>query len=554
MRTNSKRKLKNILGSVSADISGSEELQDEKGQIVGLQGIARHVMERTLVEHEVNKEKHFSEAVIDSLPGIFYVIGEGLSFQLYNKNVLEVTGYTAEEVPQLHALDIICQEDRELVVAMLAEAFTQGIASIEANILTKGGKKIPYYLFGKYVQIGEKEYVLGMGIDITERKIAEAAREESEKNYRLLAENTSDVVSIFDMHWNILWASPSNEKQTGFTPEELKKLRVGKQLSPESLEMTMEMVVTAMEEEKTGLADPDRHKDLELEIYRKDGSAFFMESRFKFIRDGQGKAVGILMQGRDITERKQAEIALQKTVEDLKRSNEELEQFAYVASHDLQEPLRMVSSYVQLLEKRYKDNLDGDAHDFINYAVSGSRRMHNMINDLLSYSRVGTRGKPFKPVEFTEIFNAAMSNLEVAIREAGAVVEHGELPRVIVDEGQMVQVVQNLVGNAVKFHGETPPVVRVDSVRKDGDWVFSVKDNGIGIDPQYFERILLVFKRLHRDEYPGTGIGLSVANRIVQRHNGRIWLESEPGKGTTFYFTIPVREKGEKDLRQSVLR
>ena len=207
----------------------------------------------------------------------------------------------------------------------------------------------------------------------------------------------------------------------------------------------------------------------------------------------------------------------------------------------------MVSSYVQLLEKRYKDKLDPDAHDFIDYAVSGAKRMQNLINDLLSYSRVGTRGKPFMPVDCSEVLYAATSNLEVAIREAGAVIDHDDLPQVIGDEGQLIQVFQNVIGNAVKFHGEEPPRICIDAKLVGDEWVFSVKDNGIGIDPQFFERIFLVFQRLNGTDYPGTGIGLSIARKVVQRHGGRMWLESQPGQGSTFYFTVPIREKGDNE-------
>ena len=232
--------------------------------------------------------------------------------------------------------------------------------------------------------------------------------------------------------------------------------------------------------------------------------------------------------------------------EELKRSNSELEQFAYVASHDLQEPLRMVSSYMALMKRRYEGTLDSDADDFIGFAVDGANRMQTLINDLLTYSRVGTRGKPLTPIDCTSVLEQVLMNLEVAIDESGAVVTHDPLPTVMADDSQLAQVFQNLIGNAIKFRGEEPPHIHIAAEQKSDEWVFSVADNGIGIDPESFDRIFEIFQRLHgRDEYSGTGIGLAVCKKIVERHGGRMWVESEPGKGATFYFTIPaVRTEG----------
>ena len=249
----------------------------------------------------------------------------------------------------------------------------------------------------------------------------------------------------------------------------------------------------------------------------------------------------------EVAERTKAQQSLQESeerlknmVSELERSNAELQRFAYVASHDLQEPLRMVSSYTQLLEKRYKDKLDANAHDFINFAVDGAKRMQNLIDDLLAFSRVGTHGKPFALTNMEDVWQAAVDNLQVAIKKARAKVTHDPLPTLMADEGQLVQLLQNLIGNAIKFHGKELPAVHVSAESKNNEWIFSVGDNGIGIESQYFERIFLVFQRLYREEYPGTGAGLAIAKRIVERHNGRIWLESQPGKGSTFYFSIPV--------------
>ena len=241
----------------------------------------------------------------------------------------------------------------------------------------------------------------------------------------------------------------------------------------------------------------------------------------------------------DITEMKKgAEKVLFELNEDLLRSNKELEQFAYVASHDLQEPLRMVSSFTQLLSQRYKDKLDQDAQDFIQFAVDGAIRMQILINDLLDYSRIGTRGKNFSQVDMHTVLGQVVSNLNLKIQEKNALVTNDELPEVFADEGQMVQLFQNLIGNALKFC-KSSPRIHIDAKEENEHYLFSVRDNGIGIEEQYFDKIFQIFQRLHpRDEYGGTGIGLAICKRIIERHGGKIWVESKPGKGSRFYFTI----------------
>jgi PAS domain S-box-containing protein len=243
-------------------------------------------------------------------------------------------------------------------------------------------------------------------------------------------------------------------------------------------------------------------------------------------------------------ERKRMEGALEEKARELERSNQELEQFAYIASHDLQEPLRMIASYTQLLERRYKDKLEPDALQFISYAVDGASRMQTLINDLLAYSRVGTRAKAFVSIDCGEVVKKALKNLEIAIEESSAKISVGELPQVLGDATQLTQLFQNLVGNAIKFRGDKPPVIQISATPETEGaapvWHLSVHDEGIGIEPQYFERIFVIFQRLHtREEYPGTGIGLAVCKKIVERHGGRIWVESESGKGSTFHFTFP---------------
>ncbi len=247
----------------------------------------------------------------------------------------------------------------------------------------------------------------------------------------------------------------------------------------------------------------------------------------------------------EVAQRREAEEKLQRVVGELRRSNGELEQFAYVASHDLQEPLRAVAGCVGVLKRRYEGKLDARADQFIDHAVEGAQRMQNLIHDLLAYSRVGTKGKPFADVDLNVVVGAALQNLSAAVAQSGAVVECGPLPTIRGDAGQLEQVMQNLLSNAIKFRGEGPPQIAVKSVATDDEargagWTISVSDQGPGIEPQYFERIFVMFQRLHtRTEYPGTGIGLAIVKKIVERHGGRIWVESEVGKGTTFSFFVP---------------
>ncbi|MEN8196660.1 MAG: PAS-domain containing protein, partial [Pseudomonadota bacterium] len=258
---------------------------------------------------------------------------------------------------------------------------------------------------------------------------------------------------------------------------------------------------------------------------------------------------GVIATYTDVTERKRGEERLKQLntqlhshAENLKRSNGELEQFAYVASHDLQEPLRMVSSYCQLLKSRYGERLDGDANEFIDFAVDGADRMKGLIQDLLAYSRVGSQGKPLEATDLDEVCDVVLHNLGMAIEDNRATIRRGSLPTVLGDRIQLVQLFQNMVGNAIKFHAERTPEIHIGAERKDGEWLISVRDNGIGIDPEYKDRIFVIFQRLHgAHEHEGTGIGLAVCKKIVERHRGSIWVESELGEGSTFYISLPAK-------------
>ncbi len=275
------------------------------------------------------------------------------------------------------------------------------------------------------------------------------------------------------------------------------------------------------------------------------------------VLDTEGKVAKIAVFGYDVTDlKREKELRelyeqLARFADDLKRSNRDLEQFAYVASHDLQEPLRIVSSYAQLLGTRYEGKLGADADDFIKYLVDGAARMQRLIDDLLTFSRVGTRGKPFMPTDCAAAVSQAIDNLAFAVEESGAKITVDPLPIVDGDPSQLVQLFQNMIGNAIKFRGENTPHVHICARRKEDEWVFSIKDNGIGIAPEYKDRIFVIFQRLHAtDRYPGTGIGLAIAKKIVERHGGAIWVDSQIDEGATFCFTIP--DHGGKNSEQSI--
>ncbi len=272
---------------------------------------------------------------------------------------------------------------------------------------------------------------------------------------------------------------------------------------------------------------------------RKNGAQVPVEIGLNPIQTGDGLMV--LSAITDISERKRSTEALAARTEELQRSNADLEQFAYVASHDLQEPLRMVSSYTELLAEHYKDKLDGKSEKYIHYAVDGAKRMQQLVKDLLAYSHVDSQAKTPTIVKSGIVVQDVLGRLKVAIEETHAQIACDGLPAVRADTVQLAQVFQNLIGNALKFHGSCAPQIRIGAERKNDKWLFRVEDNGIGIDMQYAERVFQMFQRLHeRGRYAGSGIGLAIAEKIVERHGGCIWFESQPQRGTTFYFTMPA--------------
>ncbi|HYM38510.1 MAG TPA: ATP-binding protein [Nitrospiraceae bacterium] len=281
--------------------------------------------------------------------------------------------------------------------------------------------------------------------------------------------------------------------------------------------------------------------DKEEQILRPGGQLVWVSSTKVPIRSRDKGVAGIVGISRDVTERRQAVEKLARQAEELARYNAELERFAYISAHDLQEPLRTVTSFTQLLAQRYQGKHDADADRFTQLVVAGCARMKQLIDDLLTYSRIARRAPEFAPTDCQSVYQRSLENLHAAVQESGARVTCDPLPAVVGDESRLGQLFTNLIGNAIKFRGQSPPQVHVSARQRDSEWVFSVHDNGIGIDPAHAEQIFEIFQRLHgKDEYPGTGLGLAVCKKIVESHGGRIWVESEPGRGATFCFTIPL--------------
>jgi len=371
--------------------------------------------------------------------------------------------------------------------------------------------------------------------DITERKRAREALQDSQQMLQLVLDTIPQRVIWKDRDGRFLGANRAAALDAGLSdPKEMVGLT--------DHDMAWSGTADLYQADDREIMSSGRPKlDFVEPQLQSDGRLLWIQTSKVPLRDARGNVIGVLVTYGDITERKNLEEAL-------KRSNAELQQFAYVSSHDLQEPLRMIISYLTLLERKYKDKLDAQAQEYIRTAVEGGMRMRALINDLLEYSRIDTMAKPFAPVDMNEVLEAAIENLKVSIEENDADIQAAPLPTIIADRTQMIQVIQNLVGNAIKFRGAERPRIQISATQDAREWTFAVKDNGIGMSPEYKDKIFQMFQRLHsREEYPGTGVGLAIAKKIVEQHGGRIWVESEEGRGSTFYFTVSKARRKERD-------
>ena len=495
-------------------------------------------------------EKHLAQmegryrGLLEAAPDAMVVVNQGGEIVLLNVQAEKQFGYRRDELVGQKVTNIIPEGFAERLIAddlrSAEDALAQQIGmGIELIALRKDGSEFPIELMLSPLESAEGILVTAAIRDISVRKNAEKHLAQMEGRYRGLLEAAPDAMVVVNQGGEIVLLNLQAEKQFGYRRNELLGQKVTN-IIPEGF--AERLIADGLRSAEDALAQ-QIGTGIELHGRRKDGREFPIELMLSPL----GSAEGILVTAaiRDITTRKEAEAHLLQNVEELNRSNEELGQFAYIASHDLQEPLRMVASYTQLLSRRYKGKLDAEADEFIAFAVDGASRMQRLIQDLLAFSRVGTKGKEMVGTSSEEALTQALINLRGAIKDSGALVTHDPLPTVMADETQLIQLFQNIVGNAIKYQNPGVPKVHISAARNgEKKWVFSVRDNGLGIDPQYFEKIFGMFQRLHkREEFAGTGIGLAICKKIVERHGGSISVESQPGQGSTFRFALAEGER-----------
>jgi len=482
--------------------------------------------------------------LLEAAPDGMVVVNQRGEIVLLNAQAEKHFGYRRDELIGQKVTNIIPEGFAERLIAdgtrTAAEALAQQIGTgIELNGRRKDGSEFPIEIMLSPLDSAEGILVTAAIRDITVRKDAEKHLAQMEGRYRGLLEAAPDGMVVVNQRGEIVLLNAQSEKQFGYLRNELIGRKV-KSIIPEGF--AERLIADGTRTAAEALA---QHigTGIELNGLRKDGSEFPIEIMLSPLESAEGILVTAAI--RDVTTRKEAEANLVQNVKELNRSNEELEQFAYVASHDLQEPLRMVASYTQILSRRYKGKLDSDADEFIAFAVDGANRMQRLIQDLLTFSRVGKKGQDLLDISSDDALQQAILNLRGAIEDSGALVTHGPMPEVRANEIQLTQLFQNLVGNAIKYQGPGIPHIHISAAKNGAPrWAFSVKDDGLGIDPQFFERIFGMFQRLHkRDEFAGTGMGLAICRKIVERHGGFISVESTPGEGSTFHFTLAESEK-----------
>jgi PAS domain S-box-containing protein len=504
------------------------------GEFVRTRCFTRDITDRKRAEDDLER---FNQALSHAMEGIALLDQQGKYVQV-NHAYANTVGYTTESMEGMDWQLTVHPEDLPQLQLAYQHMLEHGKVEVSARGLRSDGS-IFYKQLVMVTAYGNQQQMIGHYCfmkDISKAKQAEADLIQSEQKFRAIFDGMFQFMGVLTPEGVIIEANRTALDAIAANPEDV----IGQFFwatpwwthSPLLQEQLKDAITRAAKGELVRF---------EAEHILADETAIFVDFTLKPIFDEAGKVIMLIPEGRDITNRKQAELELQNQKQDLARSNDELQQFAYVASHDLQEPLRMITSYLELLERRYKGQLDEKADKFIAYAVDGATRMQTLINDLLSYSRVGKSTQDWISVDCEKIVQNVLNNLHLSIVQSHAVITYDSLPKVNADPSQLTQLFQNLISNAIKFRREEAvPQIHIGVKGTDGKWLFSVQDNGIGMEVQYLERIFIIFQRLHsKTEYPGTGIGLAVCKKIVERHGGLLRVESQPDRGSTFYFTLP---------------
>ena len=508
-------------------------LRDPAGNLRGFSEFSRD-----LTESQEAGAKY--RGLLEAAPDAMIVVNQDGEIVLLNLQAEKQFGYSRDELVGQQVTNIIPTGFAERLIAdgnrTATEALAQQIGTgIELLARRKDGSQFPIELMLSPLENAAGILVTAAIRDISVRRAAVKHLAQTEGRYRGLLEAAPDAMVLVNQGGEIVLVNRQTEEMFGYRREKL----VGSSARGLTSEQGAELLAANTRRAAGGSFAEQNHTGIELDGRHKDGHLFPIEATLSSLTTAdEGILLSVAI--RDITTRKQADAKLQQTLEELNRSNEELGQFAYIASHDLQEPLRMVASYTQLLSKRYAGKLDADADEFIAFAVDGANRMQRLIQDLLAYSRVATKSQDISAASSEEALERAIMNLGRAIEDSGALVTHDPLPAVLADEGQLVQLFQNLVGNAVKYQSSGVPRIHISSAREgQTKWMFSVRDNGLGIESKYFDKIFGMFQRLHRrEEFEGTGIGLAICKKIVERHGGTLSVESELGQGSTFRFAL----------------
>lgn len=500
----------------------------------------RREMEEILHESEIKSQKRLAEieAIYNSAPIGLCVLDRNLRFVRINDRMAKINGFPPEEHIGKTIQEIVpdLAEQGEDVAKELFET-KKKVMGREFNGITPAKPGVLRTWIEQWYPLkGSTNQIIGINVaalEITDIKMADKALKKSEEKLRLAIEGANAGMWFWNLEKDIFEWTDRYKTMFGIDPDpKMSYNDFLKSVHPEDREKVINATQRVMQY--------GEDFKVELRTIWPDRSIHWVYSLGRLFYDVQGKPKEMIGIAIDITPSKVAEQELQETLKQLKRSNAELEQFAYVASHDLQEPLRMITSFLQLLQRRYEHQLDSDANEFIQFAVDGAARMQELVNDLLTYSRIGRKTGKFEDVNTEDILKQITFDSRVLIEENNADISYENLPVVWADYTQLVQVFQNLISNSIKYNEQERPTLHISAEKKVNDWIFKVKDNGIGIDSQHGDRVFKIFQRLHgRDEYEGTGIGLAIVKRIIEQHGGMIWYDSKPGEGSIFYFSIP---------------